>query len=88
MARAGYAVAGLQTYQNDFRIHGIQVIFAKIDTRTERLDMSPANSYKSKWTGSRDKGAPKQLGGDGRLIIGVYGKTGADADTIGLIQMP
>lgn len=88
MARAGYAVAGLLTYQNDFRIQGIQVIFGKIDTRTGRLDVSPASSYKSKWTGTRDHGAPKQLGGDGRLVIGVYGKMGADADSIGLIQMP
>ena len=88
MARAGYAVAGLLTYQNSMRIQGIQVIFAKIDMRTGRLDLSPANSYKSKLSGSRGKGAPKQLGGDGRFVIGVYGKTGADADTIGLIQMP
>ena len=88
MARAGYAVAGLLTYQNSMRIQGIQVIFAKIDMRTGRLDLSPANSYKSRLSGSRGKGAPKQLGGDGRFVIGVYGKTGADADTIGLIQMP
>lgn len=88
MARAGYAVAGLLTYHNSNRIQGIQVIFAKIDMRTGRLDVSPANSYKSRISGSRGKGAPKQLGGDGRFVIGVYGRTGADADTIGLVQMP
>jgi hypothetical protein len=87
-ARAGYAVGGLVTYQNPQRIQGIQVVFMKIDSRTGRLDVSPTNSYKSKWFGSKGKGSPKTLGGDGRFVVGVYGKTGADADTIGLVQMP
>jgi hypothetical protein len=86
-ARAGYAVGGVVTYHNTSRIQGIQVIFMKIDLRTGRLDMAPANAYKSKWFGSRGRGAGKQLGGDGRLVVGVYGKTGADADTIGLVQL-
>ncbi len=87
MARNGYAVGGLLTWHNKRRIGGIQVLFMKIDARTGRLDPSPANAYKSKWFGVNPKGRPLTLGGDGRLVIGVYGRTGADADSIGLVQM-
>lgn len=88
MAHPGYAIAGLETYENPMRIQGIQITFTKIDPVSGKFDTNPSNSYKSKWYGTRGKGRPKVLGGDGKLVIGIYGMTGADADTIGLIQMP
>jgi hypothetical protein len=88
MARNGYAVGGLVIAAGKRRIQGIQVIFMKIDPRTGRLDTTPNSSYKSKWIGSRPRPPLKQLAGDGRLVIGVYGRTGADADTLGLVHMP
>ncbi len=88
VAHPGYAVGGLETFQNPMRIQGIQVTFMKIDPVGGRLDSSPSGVYKSKWYGTRGKGKPKVLGGDGKLVIGVFGLTGADADTIGLVQMP
>lgn len=88
MARNGYAVGGVLTWHNQWRIVGIQVVFMKIDARTGRLDPSAANSYKSKWFGSNPRSKPLLLGGDGRPVIGVFGRTGADADSIGLVQMP
>lgn len=84
MAKPGYAVAGLLTIANG---KGLQVIFMKVDTATGRFDTTPTNSYKSKWIGTKSHDTPKQIGGDGRLVIGVFGLTGADADTIGLVQL-
>jgi hypothetical protein len=83
-APAGYAVGALNVYSHD-RIGGMQIIFMKIDSATGKLD--PQSKYESKWFGTKGEGDPKQLGGDGRLVIGVHGATGADADTIGLVQM-
>ena len=88
MARNGYAVAGLTAYHNKARIQGLQIVFMKIDTRTGRLDPNPTDTYRSKWFGTRGRGKPVELGGDGRLVIGVFGRSGADADSIGLVQMP
>jgi hypothetical protein len=84
-APAGYAVGALNTYSTD-RIAGFQIIFMKIDPATGKLDTQ--SKYESKWFGTKGDGDPKQLAGDGRLVIGVHGATGADADTIGLVQMP
>jgi len=89
LARPGYAVGGILTYHiNDGRIQGIQVIFMKMLPGEGRLDQSSSNSYRSLWFGSRPrKEKPKELGGDGRPVVGVYGFRGADCDVIGLIQM-
>ncbi len=76
-------------WHNTRRLGGFQIVFMKIDARTGRLDPAPANSYKSRWFGARPKGKDaKELAGDGRPVIGVYGKSGADADSLGLITMP
>lgn len=88
VARNGYAVGGLMVWHNERRIGGIQAVFMKINAASGKLDTSPANSYKSTWFGSRPRGKAKVLGGKGSAIIGVFGKTGADADTIGLYEMP
>lgn len=89
VARAGYAVAGLVTWHNERRIAGIQVIFGKLDQNAGKLDLTPQNSYESKWLGTKPRNEPtKKLGGDGRLPVGVFGNRGADADTIGLILLP
>lgn len=89
VARPGYAVATLVTWHNERRIAGMQVIFGKLDQNTGKLDLTPQNSYESKWLGTKPRNEPtKKLGGDGRLAVGVFGNRGSDADTIGLIQMP
>jgi hypothetical protein len=73
---------------NDGRIQGIQVIYMKMLPGEARLDPSSSNTYRSLWFGSRPrKEKPKELGGDGRPVVGVYGFRGADCDVIGLIQM-
>ncbi|MDB6174097.1 MAG: hypothetical protein JWL59_3408 [Chthoniobacteraceae bacterium] len=85
MARSGYAVAGLLTVAGG---KGVRVIFMKIDPVTGHFDTAPNSTYMSKWIGTKNRDTPIQIGGDGHFIIGVYGLTGADADTIGLVEMP
>lgn len=85
MARNGYAVAGLLTVAGG---KGVRVIFMKIDASKGRLDPTPSSTYMSRWIGTKSRDTPIQIGGDGRFVVGVYGLTGADADTIGLVQMP
>jgi hypothetical protein len=89
MARPGYAVGGINVYHtnNDGRIQGLQVIFMKMLPAEARLDHSSGNTYRSLWFGTiPHKDKPKELGGDGRPVVGVYGFRGADADCIGLVQ--
>jgi hypothetical protein len=53
---------------------GIQVIFMKMIPSESRLDSSSASTYRSLWFGSRPrKDKPKELGGDGRPVVGVLG---------------
>jgi len=84
VARPGYAVGGLITSEGK---RGMQVIFMKIDPVSGRLATDSGSIYKSVWIGDKGREKPKQIGGDGRLVIGVYGKTGADCDDIGLVQI-
>ena len=88
LARSGYAVGGILAYHIDGGcIQGIQVIFMKMLPGEARLDQSSSNTYRSLWFGSRPrKEKPKELGGDGRPVVGVYGMRGANCDIIGLIQ--
>ena len=86
-AKEGYAVGGLNTYAND-RIAGIQVVFMKIIPLTGKLDPRVECRYASPWHGTQGDGPATVLGGDGRMVIGVHGGMGADADTIGLVMMP
>jgi len=89
VARPGYAVATLVTWHNERRIAGLQIVFGKLDQHTGKIDLTPQNSYESHWIGTKPRNEPtKKLGGNGRLAVGVFGQRGADADTIGLIQMP
>jgi hypothetical protein len=83
MAKPGYAIAGLYVGEEK----EIQAVFMKINLATGGYFTDAANTYKSQSYGKEGKGKPKLLGGDGRLVIGVYGKTGSDCDDLGLILM-
>lgn len=83
MARPGYAVSGLLiTSEKE-----IQVIFSKYNALTGQLATDPASTYKSQVYGKKTREKAKLIGGDGRLVIGVYGRNGSDCDDIGLIMM-
>ena len=83
MAKPGYAIAGL--FVGDEK--EIQAVFMKLNPATRQFLTDPANAYKSQSYGKEGKGKPKLIGGDGRLVIGVYGKTGSDCDDLGLVMM-
>ena len=84
VARPGYAVAGLFTSGGN---RSIQVVFMKIDPATGRFATDAASTYKSTWFGDKSREKPKQIGCDGHFAIGVYGKTGANSDDLGLVLM-
>ena len=84
LARPGFAVAGLLCSGGK---SALQVIFMKINPDTGAFDPGPNNVYKSQWFGPK-KEKPVQIGGVAHLVIGIYGETGSDCDSIGLVEMP
>lgn len=84
IARTGYAVAGIITNEGK---RGMQVIFMKIDPTAGHFATDSSSTYKSTWFGDKGREKPKQIGGVGKFIIGVYGKTGADCDNLGLLEL-
>jgi hypothetical protein len=84
LARPGFAVAGLLSSGGK---SALQVIFMKLDPQTGTFDTNPNNVYKSQWFGAKSREKPVQIGGEGHLVIGIYGETGSDCDSIGLVEM-
>ena len=80
-AKEGYAVSGLIVNPGAERLGGFQVIFAKIGSEKPE-------TYKSEWIGGELKEGAVTLGGDGKLGVGVFGISGADVASIGLIVAP
>ena len=83
MARPGYAVSGMLISAEK----EIQLIFSKINEATGQLATDPASTYKSQVYGKKTREKAMLVGGDGRPVIGVYGRTGSDADDLGLVMM-
>lgn len=81
-AKHGYAVAGVVSKSGD-RVDGLRVIYMKV--KGGRLN--PDDTYRSAWIGGHGGGHETQLASDGDAIIGVYGRKGADLDSIGFIQL-
>ena len=44
------------------------------------------NSYESSWMGGNSDKASTMLGKDGKLVIGIFGSSGGEVDSLGLIQ--
>ena len=83
IARPGYAVAGMLISKET----QIQLIFMRIDPATGRFLTDSANTYKSSVFGKKAKEKPMLLGGDGRFVVGVYGQSGADVGSLGLVLL-
>jgi hypothetical protein len=83
VARPGYAVGMLKGRGGD-RLNGFRLVFMRIRGKT----LDTADSYESEWFGGPGGGDEKQLGGEGRFIIGVHGRCGLDLDSIGLLIAP
>ncbi len=79
-AKEGYAIGAIVAKAGAI-VDGFRVVFMRI--KGDRLD--PSDKYESRWFGGRGGCAETILGGDGKPVIGVHGRCGADLNAIGLI---
>jgi WD40 repeat protein len=77
-AKDGYAIGGIVASQNP---HDLKIIFMRI--RGQSLD--PKDSYESPWLCGRGREPTTLLGGDGKPIVGIHGKKGANVNALGLL---
>ncbi len=88
LAKPGYAI-GRITVSAGLNVDGLEVTFMRVEGDA----LNPDDSYKSEWYGSKGLGKGKDLGGDGSLVIGIFGKTTGlkvqqhQLQGLGLIQM-
>jgi hypothetical protein len=82
-AADGYAIGGLNLQSGD-RVDGLEIVFMKI--KPGGLALDPADSYTSKWVGGKG-GGPVKISGRGNVIVGIYGATGLEFDSLGLIEL-
>lgn len=82
IAKKGYAVGGVNIWKQSY-IAGIQLIFMRI--AKGRLD--PKHQYTSGWIGKAptEGSSVQKIAGNGEVVLGFYGRTGAALDAIGLI---
>lgn len=80
MAKEGYQVGGVLVESGEF-VNAVRVIFVR--TRVGELDTD--DTYLSDWIGASTNAAPHQLGGDGRIVVGVFGRQGIVTDALGLL---
>lgn len=78
-ARPGYAVGAVDV-RAGHRLDGLRIVFLRIVG--DRLE--PSDAYESPWAGGRGGGSAR-LGGDGRPVVGIVGRHGADVDALGLL---
>ncbi len=84
LAKPGYAV-GEMVVRVGHRVDGFQLVFYRI----EGDDLIPYDGYGSPWIGG-EGGSPRRFVGLGgaRPVAGIFGRSGADLDAIGLLQPP
>jgi hypothetical protein len=78
-AKPGYAVGAISV-RAGAGIDGFQVTFMQIEG--DRLN--PEKSYKSAWLGGRGGFGPRELGGDGTPVVGIFGRTNDENRMCGL----
>jgi hypothetical protein len=63
-------------------VDGFKVIFMRVG----KTSLDTNTSYESDWIGGRSGGEEEKLGGDGTPVIGIFGRSGNDLNSLGLIQ--
>ncbi len=81
LAKPGYAVSGM-TVNAEHIVAGFKVQFMRI--RGNKLD--PKDSYESEWQGGEWGSQKASIGGDGKPVIGCYGRNSDAIVVIGLLQ--
>ena len=49
--------------------------------------LDPTKTYQSEWVGGKDGNREGRLGCDGNPVVGILGGSGAELDSLGLIQL-
>jgi hypothetical protein len=81
IARPGYVVGGLQVDAGDL-VSAVRVVFVRENENGE-LDLE--DFYMSEWLGARSRSNPKTLGNGKDRVLGLYGRSGAVLDAVGLV---
>ena len=81
LARPGYAVAGLVVDAPDM-VQAYAVVFQR---RLPDGDLDTNDVYTSDWVGKRSMSNEITLSSQGRDVLGVFGRSGAVVDAIGLV---
>ena len=83
LAPSGYAIGALAVGASRKRVHGLRVVFMQVDGG--RLD--PRRRHESSWLGT-DAGAKetRYLGGGGKFVVGIVGRSGLHIDALGLVM--
>ena len=81
VARPGYAVGAIRT-RTGLIVDAFQVVFMRF--RDGQLD--PDDSYTTNWLGDPRGGWSRDASGDGKLIVGVHGRSnGREINMLGLL---
>ena len=83
MAKDGYQVGGLLADSGEF-VNALRVIFV----RAEAGQLDSADTYMSDWIGTSTNATAHQIGGDGRNVVGIFGREGIVTDALGLLFAP
>ena len=81
VAKNGYAVGGISV-KTGVRVDGFRITFMRVVGKT----LDKHKSYTSQWLGGRGGDPEVKLGGDGKIVVGIRVRSGADLDAIGLVQ--
>jgi hypothetical protein len=80
VAKPGYAVGAVKTHTG-LTVDGFEMVFMKVDG--DRLDASDA--YNSPWLGDVKGGSPRDVSSDGKIPVGLQGRSGQEVNALGLI---
>ena len=78
MARDGYVVSGIRV---NGHVAAVQVIF----TREQNGQLVAGETYESQWLGDNGEADTNVLDGNGRALMGLYGRRGMNIDAIGVL---
>ena len=82
LAKDGYAVGGVY-FDGDQHVTAMSIVFMRITAN----GLNTADTYRSRWIGQPTGRPTELLGGDGKRVVGIYGRKGLNVDALGLILL-
>jgi hypothetical protein len=80
IARVGYAVDSL-TINGDDHVTAIKIRF----TQQQKDGGLAGDSYETAWIGQPTAAATNELSGEGKPVVGIFGRKGLNVDALGLV---